>query len=112
MNRDIERGTLFTGLVLMGIGVLFTLDRLHIANFHDLVRGYWPLIIVFFAVGKLLNGRVWSGLWLMTVGVWLQIAQLHLFGLSFSSSWPLLLIALGAGMIVRTIFETVRRHEY
>lgn len=109
IRRPIDTGALAAGLGLVALGLLFLFDRLQMADVHYLLRHYWPLIIVFIGGVKLLRGRIWNGLWLVVVGLWLQIATLHLFGMTFSSSWPLLLIALGAGMILRTVAEGAKR---
>jgi hypothetical protein len=39
------------------------------------------------------------------------MVRLHLFGLTFRTSWPLLLIALGAGIIIRTFIESAMPGE-
>ena len=108
IEKPINAGALAAGLGLVALGLLFLFDRFQIVDVHNLLRHYWPLIIVFIGVVRLLRNRIWHGLWLIVVGLWLQIATLHLFGMTFSSSWPLLLIALGAGMILRTFAERPR----
>ena len=50
-------------------------------------------------------------MWLITLGVWLQIARLKLFGLTFRTSWPLLLIALGAGIILRAFIDSLAKRK-
>lgn len=111
-RQRIDGGALVGGLLLIGLGSLFLLDRLHVADFGDLVGTYWPLIIVVIGVPKLFHPRtVWSGLWLMAIGVWLQAVRLHWYDLTYGNSWPLLLIALGAGMVLRTFFESTARRE-
>jgi hypothetical protein len=110
-RKQIDSGAVFSGLVLIAVGVLFLLERLGLADFHYVIRHYWPLIIVIIGLSKVLRRQIWGGFWLIAIGAWLQISYLRLFGLSFSSSWPLLLIALGVGMIARTIFESARRQE-
>jgi phosphoglycerol transferase MdoB-like AlkP superfamily enzyme len=110
-GKRVDSSALFTGLMLIGIGVLFLLDRMNIADFGYVMRNYWALIPAAFGVQKLIQGQIWSGLWLITIGAWLLISHLHLFGLTYGSSWPLLLIALGAGMVVRTVYETARGSE-
>src|SRR5438309_1587420 len=101
-DKKIETGPLLNGLFLIGIGTLFLLDRFRVANFGDLLRSYWPMFIVLFGVSNLTHRRsVWSGLWLIAVGIWLQIAHLHLFGLTFRTSWPIMLILLGVGITLR-----------
>ncbi|HUP47477.1 MAG TPA: DUF5668 domain-containing protein, partial [Thermoanaerobaculia bacterium] len=95
---------------MIALGVLFLLSRLEVADFGQLVRRYWPMIVVLVGLPKLAaRDTVWSGLWLITVGIWLQMAHLKIFDLTYGSSWPLLLIALGAGMIVRAVVESLLR---
>ena len=54
---------------------------------------------------------VWSGLWIVAVGAWLQAVALHLYGFTYESSWPFLLIMLGGGIVLRTIAESTRRRN-
>lgn len=115
-NR-IDTGSLGSGIALIVVGTLFFLDRFMDMDFGDTVRTFWPMILVVIGVPKLFQYRtLWSGLWLITVGVWLQVNQLELFGVTWRNSWPLLLIVLGAGMIVRSFVDAsvARRstHEY
>ncbi|HYM62899.1 MAG TPA: DUF5668 domain-containing protein [Thermoanaerobaculia bacterium] len=110
IKRPIDSDSLFWGLALVGIGTLFLLDRFEVTSLHFLFRHYWPLFVIFLGLSKIFRHRtVWAGFWLLTVGVWLQISTLRLFGLTFGSSWPLLLIALGAGIVLRTVFNPIRR---
>ena len=111
-DNKIETGSLLNGLILIGIGTLFLLDRLRVADFGDLLRSYWPMFIVLFGVSNLTKRRsIWSGLWLIAVGAWLQVAHLHLFGLTFRTSWPIMLILLGAGITLRAVIETITAEE-
>jgi len=103
-----ERASLTHGLLLIAIGTVFLLDEFRVADFHDTFHYYWPMTLVLFGVADLFQRRsVWRGLWLIAVGAWLQATVLHLFGLTFRNSWPLLLIVLGAGMTLRAFFDTV-----
>ena len=106
MNRKIDRSALINGLFLIGLGVLFLLDRLHIEDFGDLIRTYWPCIIILFGVSHLFRREsIWSGAWLVLIGMWLQAVHLHLFNLTFGNSWPLILIASGAGITLRALTD-------
>ena len=49
------------------------------------------------------RGGPGAGLWLMGVGTWMLISQLHLWGFDFHNSWPLLVILSGVMMLVRGI---------
>lgn len=106
MNRKIDRSALINGLFLIGLGVLFLLDRLHIEDFGDLIRTYWPSVIILFGISHLMRREsIWSGAWLVVIGAWLQLVRLHLFGLTYSNSWPLILIASGAGITLRALSD-------
>lgn len=112
-GRNVNAGALVTGSILIGIGILFLIDRFTDMAFSDIIRTWWPMIIVLVGVPKLARYEtLWNGLWLVAVGCWLQIIQLDLFGATYRNSWPLLLIVLGGGMIARAIVDaTVRREE-
>ena len=45
--------------------------------------------------------RMTGGLWLLGVGCWLLVSQLHVFGLEHRTSWPLLIVLAGIIMLVR-----------
>jgi hypothetical protein len=47
------------------------------------------------------GGGLTGGLWLLGVGCWMLVSQLHLFGLAYATSWPLLIILSGIIMLVR-----------
>lgn len=113
LDRErVNPGLLAGGMLLIVLGVLFLIDRLRIAEFGDLMRNHWPMIIVAVGVTKVWKRETfWGGLWLLTVGTWLQLVTLHKFGLTYGNSWPLILIALGAGIIVRTVVEASRSRE-
>ena len=107
-TKSIDTPSFVTGLLLIGLGSIFLLDQLDLAEVGSLIRRWWPMILVMMGVPKLLKpSTMWSGLWLITIGAWLQIAHLRLFGLTYRTSWPLLLIALGAGMAIRAMFDVV-----
>ena len=42
-----------------------------------------------------------SGLWLLAIGVWGTVSEFQLFGLGYSISWPLLVIAAGINTVWR-----------
>jgi hypothetical protein len=111
LRKKIDSSGLTTGVILIAIGVMFFLDRLGFADFNHIVHYWWPLIVVALGVRKLGGRNPWGGLWMIAIGTWLELATLHIFGLTFSSSWPLLLIVLGAGMVVRAVVEASRRRE-
>lgn len=113
MNESLEKktdgGGLFAGTVLILVGAIFLVDRLHVADFDDVARSWWPMIIVLFGVYRLFRcGHRSSGIWLIAIGGWLQAVQMHLFGVTLHNSWPILLIILGAGLTLGAIGDAVR----
>jgi hypothetical protein len=112
-RRPIDGSSLFWGLILIAFGILFMLDRFGI-DVTFLFRSLWPLLIILFGVSRLIQHHSLrgGGLGLIVIGVWLQIATLHLFGLTFNSSWPLLLIALGAWLILRALADVSRGRRH
>jgi len=49
------------------------------------------------------RGGLTGGLWLVGVGCWMLVSQLHLFGLDYHTSWPLLIILSGTIMLLRGV---------
>lgn len=113
-GRNVNAGGLVAGSVLMVLGVLFLIARFTDLGFDDIIRTWWPMIVIFVGVPKLARYEtLWNGLWLVAVGSWMQIIQLDLFGATYRNSWPLLLIVLGGGMVARAIVDaTVRREQH
>jgi hypothetical protein len=100
-RRKVDPDALFTGLVLVAVGIAFLTG-----NFGSVIRHWWPMIVVLVGIPKLFRLRtIWMGLWLISIGVWLQLVQLRAYGLTYRNSWPLLLIIIGAGIAVRAVFD-------
>ncbi len=107
-----DAAKLVGGLILIGIGILFLLDRLNIADFGHLMRHWWPLIPGVVGLPKLFRRQTfWAGGWLIMVSVWLLISANGWFGLRWDTSWPLLLIFLGGGLILRAFVEAMYPDE-
>jgi hypothetical protein len=108
VKRKIDTSTLGWGIILIGLGVVFLLQQLDIIAVKHVVRWYWPMILVIIGLPSLFDRKkVWSGLWLITLGAWMQVTHLRMFGLTWRTSWPLLLIAVGAGMTLRALIDAV-----
>jgi hypothetical protein len=108
-RRKINPEALFTGLVLIAAGIVFLTGNLGIA-----IRYWWPMLFVLVGIPKLLRLRtLWHGLWLVAVGAWLELVQLHQFGLTYANSWPMLLIIIGGVIALRALFDVTmgRRNE-
>src|SRR3954454_10370025 len=110
--RKLDADGLFAGLLLIAIGTLLLLDHMGYASLHDVLHNYWPMFLVILGVSRFAHRRAaWSGVWLIIIGIWLQITTLHVWGVSFNSSWPLLLIAMGALMVVRALLRALDSKE-
>jgi hypothetical protein len=46
---------LYWGFVLIAIGFLLLLDNLGVADFGDMIRDYWPLLLIFWGISMLLR---------------------------------------------------------
>jgi predicted membrane protein len=109
-------GRLALGLVVIAIGVLFTLDRLGYVDAGDFWE-YWPVLLVAIGIGRVLQPRGTHergfGLVLILFGVWFLLSNLDVIHYTFGDVWPVLLVVLGIMMVWRAItgpfFETPRR---
>ncbi len=96
---------LVLGLIIIAVGVIFTLDNLDIIYARDYLR-YWPALLIVYGVVRILQphsrgGNFW-GVVLVFVGSAMLIDRLDIFYFRLWDFWPLLLVALGAMMILRT----------
>jgi hypothetical protein len=110
-RKHIDHDGLFWGLLLMAAGAALLLQQLGITDLSSIFRNYWPLFPILIGVSKLFHRRsLWGGLTMIAIGAWLQAVTLHFHGITYESSWPLLLLILGASMIVRAVVDSIRRH--
>lgn len=100
-------GTLIIGVILLAVGVLFLLDNFYVITIGEPVSHFWPLIIVALGLARILQAEhPWErrrGFAWMYFGLWLLVSVLHMFGLNFHNSWPLLLIGFGINAIWKAV---------
>ena len=112
-----EPGTsrVVAGLILMIVGLGLLADRLDVA-----VRfpgQFWPLILIVMGAARLADNdlsaqgrrKTRSGAWLLYIGLWGLINEFHVFHFDYGSSWPLLVIGAGVGIVWRA-FDSPRPH--
>jgi predicted membrane protein len=99
-------GQMIMGVAIAVIGVLFTLDNLHILRARDYLQ-FWPLALV--AIGlvhvsqaKTGAGTVGGGIWIL-VGMFLLGHRLGLIDANIFSFWPLILVLVGARIVWQTL---------
>jgi len=102
-NRMTTRPTpqLVLGLIVIILGILFTLDNLNLVYVGDYLR-YWPALLLAFGVYRLMEPgnppNLFPGIIFTFIGgVWL-LNTLH-FHLAFHHYWPLALVLLGFAII-------------
>jgi Cell wall-active antibiotics response 4TMS YvqF/Domain of unknown function (DUF5668) len=93
---------LIFGLIVIFVGVVFTLDELGIAPSGSYLR-YWPSALIAVGVAKLLHARegggAFAGLLFMLAGVWLQGEELNIIHVRLQDIWPLGLVVLGGYLV-------------
>src|SRR3954471_9481639 len=93
---------LIVGLLVIFVGVVFTLEELGIAPAINYLR-YWPVAVSGIGVLKLLQARdgggAFAGLLFAVAGAWLQAEELHLIHIRLRDVWPLGLVAFGGYLV-------------
>jgi hypothetical protein len=115
-REEHARKQLSWGIALILIGAVFLLDRLGILDlqpFIGLQLEWWHLLPLLLAVAGLISiisartsRRVVKGLFNVILGLWLYACLEHLWGWSFRSTWPVILIALGLSMMLGGLCHT------
>ncbi len=93
------------GLMVIAVGVLFTLDNLEIIDAREYLR-YWPAGLVAIGLLKLYHaargGRGWfGGLFFVSIGAWMLIERIVYFRIDARDVVPLFLVFLGGYMVWR-----------
>jgi predicted membrane protein len=97
---------LFFGAIIVAAGCLLLLDNLGIVRFHDIWQ-YWPVLLVAWGVSRIVDSRspsgwVWGGI-IALIGAFLLLDALDIFVFNIEVMWPLILIAVGVSVLVRTM---------
>jgi hypothetical protein len=50
-----DKRELFFGLALMALGFVFLLDHLNVLSFSEAVRTFWPLILIWIGISRLVS---------------------------------------------------------
>ena len=101
-----NRETFVWGLFLIGIGVMFLFTNSGIWP-NDTLRHWWPVFVIIAGLGSLFRVRgpkgVGSAVMTAALGGWLLVATNDWYGLGWTRSWPLVLVAAGLGAFVEAI---------
>jgi len=93
------------GLMIVALGVIFTLDNLEIIDARDYLR-FWPAGLVAIGVLKLWqaskDGHGWfGGLFFVGIGAWMLIEQVVYITVDVRDILPLFLVFIGGYMVWR-----------
>jgi predicted membrane protein len=92
------------GLLIIIVGVLFTLHNLDIINAHDYLK-YWPVLLLVWGVKKMIFPESYSsrltGFLFVFFGAGFLLHNLELFEFHLHDWWPAILIVLGVSMVFK-----------
>lgn len=102
--RDYQ-GRIFSGLIIIAVGVIFLLANMDKLDFGNFISTYWPMILVVIGLWHLLaNGLRNAGfsLFLIAIGAFFQLNNWGVLGARvWTYFWPLLIIAAGLWIIFK-----------
>ncbi len=102
-------GHIAVGILLLVVGVALLLNNFDILNARP-VWHFWPVIFIVIGLGRLLDAQqIWEyrkATWFLFLGIWFLVSELHLFGLDYHNSWPILIIGVGIGMVWKSAFPS------
>jgi predicted membrane protein len=101
------------GLLIILIGVVFTLDNLNVVS-ADRFLAYWPAGLILIGGAKLWqvrtgHGSPIGGVFFVLAGTWMLLQTLDVIDVSIISFWPLLLVLAG-GVVVWHSIRAPRSH--
>ncbi len=107
------------GIAMIMFGSLLLLQQLDVFYLESLgIRSFWqawPFIFIFIGIAKLADAptlyHIGNGVWWIFLGTWLYISINHLFDLSFSETWPAVIIAWGISMMWESFTKETKKKE-
>jgi hypothetical protein len=101
-NRMHMRKRLVWGFFLIALGTWFLLDRLGLVYMPSIGR-MWPVIFLVIAAIHVAENRLGGALTWVVLSAWFFACEFGWYGLDYRNSWPLVLVAVGAGIVVRAV---------
>jgi predicted membrane protein len=103
---------LLMGLLIISIGIIFTLDNLGVTDGPTYLR-YWPVGLIAIGLLKMQQARggggAFAGLLFIVAGGWLLLESFEIVRLSVWELWPVLLVFFGASMVWQGLYGRSRR---
>lgn len=101
-HRERFGGQVVIGVALICAGGALFLEKEGIISIGPIWQ-YWPLILIGLGIVKTMQAQSRKeqgmGIWLLFIGLWFEVSLLNLWGLTFSETWPVILIAFGISML-------------
>jgi hypothetical protein len=114
-NDEQTRGTatsrVLIGVLIIAAGLIMLADRSGVSGIH-LSGRYWPFLLIGLGLVRLIDpgahrsGRPRSrrtGAWVVFLGLWFLVNELHLYDFDYHTSWPLLVVGAGIQMVWRAV---------
>jgi len=93
---------LLVGVLIIAIGILLTLDNLHVLDADRYLR-FWPAGLIAVGLVKLWRSRdgggMFAGIVLTTIGSWLLLDRITVIHLDIRQLWPALLVLFGGFLV-------------
>ncbi len=97
---------IFIGSFLVLAGGALLLENFDLIDIGSVWR-FWPLILVGLGIARMREAasrrEQGAGLWLLLLGLWLTVSILNIGGLTFSDTWPAIIIAAGLSMLWKSL---------
>ena len=90
------------GIFLIALGGLFLFERFVPWGLAG-IGEWWPLVFVVIGITQLVERRVGSALTMFLLGGWFLAVTSGWMGFTWQNSWPLSLVAVGAGIVVKAL---------
>jgi len=104
-----SHGRVLVGMLIIAAGLMMLADQIGVSDVH-LSGRFWPLFLIALGVVRLVEPRVHrdgrprsrrTGAWFVFLGLWFLLNEFHLYGFDYQTSWPLLMVGAGVGMVWR-----------
>ncbi len=92
----------FWGVFLMAVGGVFLLEQLGYVEAPSLWK-LWPTVLLIVAVSCLLEGKPGNAAMMSLMGLAFFAAEFGWWGLTWATFWPLLIVAVGVGILIGAI---------
>jgi hypothetical protein len=99
------------GIFLIALGGLFLFERFGMRGIAG-IGEWWPFILIVIGITHLIERRAGSALTMILLGAWFLAVTSGWMGLTYGNSWSLVLVAVGAGIVVKALTGEECRHRH